>query len=269
MDVFTTITAQVRKSLIRCSVRGGVLIALSGGADSVALLRALCALREEHDLHLAAAEREERFCGELCRRPRVPLLIRRVRVDPRGSLEAAARAARYDALRSAMAEADCGTLALAHHRDDQCETVLLHLLYGAGADGLGGMAEYAPPLWRPLLHVSRQEIREALRELNQDWRAMQAAFPQAALAVSRAADILREENDCLNEQSAAWLDRYAAHGKWPFLLAASLLDQHIALRRRILRVFAKGCAACWTPRPAQPAICRNGGRPCGRASGSI
>ena len=263
------IAAQVRESLTRCSVRGGVLIALSGGADSVALLRVLCALRGENGLRLAAAyvnhglreaaREEEAFCADLCRSMQIPLLIRRVRVEDRGSPEAAARAARYDALRDAMAEADCATLALAHHQDDQAETLLLHLMYGAGAEGLAGMAEYAPPLWRPLLHVSRAEIRRALRELNQDWRedesnadetytrnylrarvlpVMRSAFPQAASAMSRAADILREENDYLNSQCAAWLDRFAAHGEWPFLLAEPLHEEHVAMRRRIFRAFA-------------------------------
>ena len=269
MDNFALLLREVRGSLSRCKIDGRVLVGLSGGADSVALLRALSALRDEsgptlsavyvnHGLRAAAAE-EEDFCAGLCARLRVPFLIKRVRVPALGSLEAAARGVRYEAFQQAMAETGAGTLALAHHMDDQAETVLLHLMYGAGADGLSGMREYSGPVWRPLLGLERGTLREALKELGQDWRedesngdlsltrnairaqvipAMRRVFPQAVHAVCRAADIQRAESDCLAQETEAWLSRYAAKGEWPFLLIAPFTDLHSALQRRVLRGYA-------------------------------
>ena len=91
-------------------------------------------------------------------------MIKRVQVPARGSLEAAARTVRYQAFREAMQEVHADTLALAHHGNDQAETLLLHLMYGAGGEGLSGMREYQAPVWRPLLKVSRETLREALNQ---------------------------------------------------------------------------------------------------------
>lgn len=269
MDNFALLLREVRGSLDRCKIDGRVLVGLSGGADSVALLRALSALRDEsgpalsavyvnHGLRAAAAE-EEDFCAALCAGLQVRFLIKRVRVPAIGSPEAAARGARYAAFQQAMAETGAGTLALAHHMDDQAETVLLHLMYGAGADGLSGMREYSAPVWRPLLGVERGTLREALKELGQDWRedesnadlsltrnairaqvipAMRRVFPQAVHAICRAADIQRTESDYLAQETEAWLSQYAAKGEWPFLPIAPFTDLHPALQRRVLRGYA-------------------------------
>lgn len=269
MDNFALLQREVRGSLRRCKIAGQVLVGLSGGADSVALLRALSALRDEngpslsavyvnHGLRAAAAE-EEDFCARLCAGLQVPFLVKRVRVPDFGSPEAAARGARYAAFQQAMAEMGAGTLALAHHMDDQAETVLLHLMYGAGADGLSGMREYSAPVWRPLLGLERGTLRAALKELGQDWRedesnsdlsltrnairaqvipAMRRVFPQAVHAICRAADIQRTESDCLSAETEAWLSRYASKGEWPFLPIAPFIDLHPALQRRVLRGYA-------------------------------
>jgi tRNA(Ile)-lysidine synthase len=153
---------------------GALCVALSGGPDSVALLHALArlaaararglrALHVDHNLHPDSGRWAE-HCRRLCASLEVPFEVLRVQVEAhRGEgLEAAARRARYAAFAQALGEGEW--LLLAHHRDDQAETVLLKLLRGAGPEGLGGMRERRPfgrgQLWRPLLPLSRAQLRE-------------------------------------------------------------------------------------------------------------
>jgi tRNA(Ile)-lysidine synthase len=146
-----------------------VAAGLSGGVDSVVLLDVLRGLAPRHGFRLSAvhvhhglsphADAWARFCRALCRRWRVPLTVRRVRVEKRGrGPEAAARAAR----RAALASLPADVIALAHQLDDQAETVLLNLLRGAGPRGAAAMpvaGRLGPKiLWRPLLGVPRTEI---------------------------------------------------------------------------------------------------------------
>ncbi|HEY3520858.1 MAG TPA: tRNA lysidine(34) synthetase TilS [Rhodanobacteraceae bacterium] len=149
-------------------------VAFSGGADSTALLHALAqlpqarerglrALHVDHGLH-AESMRWSEHCLQFCAALDVPMEIIRVEVahDGNEGLEAAARRARHAAFASAIQDGEW--LALAHHRDDQIETVLLKLLRGAGPQGLSGMRESralgAGALWRPLLELPRSVLRE-------------------------------------------------------------------------------------------------------------
>jgi len=149
-----------------------VAVALSGGMDSIVLLDALQALAPRFGLGLSAlhvdhqlsphAGRWAEFCAAACAMRGVPLTIARVDVARRAgqSLEAAARAARYRELLGA----DADIVALAHHADDQAETVLLQLLRGAGPAGLAAMPRHragaagGPALLRPLLDLPRATL---------------------------------------------------------------------------------------------------------------
>lgn len=157
------------------NVRPGepVAIALSGGRDSVVLLDALLhtgaapglvALHVHHGLS-THADAWQRFCASLCAARGVPLIVRAVTVPraPQSSLEGEARRQRYAALAAAAIADGIRVVALAHHRDDQAETLLLQLLRGAGPHGLAGMpAVRTDPrgiAWlRPLLEVPRSSI---------------------------------------------------------------------------------------------------------------
>ena len=172
----------------------GVLVALSGGADSVCLLLALTelagpggwqvrALHVHHGLRGPEADRDEGFVRELCGRLGVPLFV--VHKDVAGyareqgmSTEEAGRVLRYEALEAwgtAWAESiGAGPvrrvrIAVAHHQDDNVETILHHLLRGSGLRGLGGMAPVMGNRVRPLLCVRRQEITGFLKQRGQDW----------------------------------------------------------------------------------------------------
>jgi len=148
-----------------------VAVALSGGRDSMALLDALTTLAPELGLTLSAlhvhhglsanADAWAKFCGDECAQRGVPLTVHRaaIRRVAGESLEAQARAARY----AALAAVDADIVALAHHADDQAETLLLQLLRGAGPEGLAAMPTQrsmrkGPALLRPFLALPRAAI---------------------------------------------------------------------------------------------------------------
>jgi tRNA(Ile)-lysidine synthase len=165
-----------------------LLIALSGGRDSVALLDAACRLRRNrapgfaeliaihvHHGLLAEADQWARFCEQTCARMEVALQVRRVQVvvGKRG-IEEAARVARYAALAQTAREHDAAAVITAHHLDDRIETFLMQWMRGAGLDGLTGFTAARPlheggtALLRPWLGASRADIEHyvALRELS-------------------------------------------------------------------------------------------------------
>ncbi len=165
-----------------------LIVALSGGVDSVVLLDLLATLSVKMHFALSAvhvnhgistnADKWDKFCRDLCRSLGVPIKIAKLNVSkgPGVSLEAAARDARYGVFRKLKAD----YVVLAQHLDDQAETLLLQLLRGAGVKGLGAMPivrnqspgvlsqgiDSAPRILRPLLEVSRSEI-EVYAEKNQ------------------------------------------------------------------------------------------------------
>lgn len=153
-----------------------VVCAVSGGADSIALLFAFYLLREKLGISLAAAhynhnlrgaesQEDEAFVRDFCRRYGIPLTVGSGVVTPgEKGLEAAAREARY-----AFFAALSGKIATAHTADDNAETLLLHLLRGTGLKGLGGIAPVRGNLIRPMLTVTRREVLAFLEEYHLRW----------------------------------------------------------------------------------------------------
>ena len=158
-----------------------VLVALSGGADSVALLRVLleagCDCRAAHcNFHLRGEEsmRDERFVRDLCQRLDVPVHVRDCDVgawqqEHGGSVEMACRELRYAWFEQERQRLGCGLIAVAHHAGDQVETFFLNLLRGTGMKGLAGMRTINGHIWRPLLTVSRHDILKYLEDIGQDY----------------------------------------------------------------------------------------------------
>lgn len=151
-----------------------VLVAVSGGPDSVALLHLLTRLRPMWQLQLHAAHvnhglrddarADADFVTDFSRSLGVPVTVTDVdvRAERRGgeSTQQAARRLRLTALRKIARDVGARRIALGHHADDQAETVLLRLLRGAGTTGLGGMRPLRGPFIRPLLHISRADIEQ-------------------------------------------------------------------------------------------------------------
>ena len=148
-----------------------VICAVSGGADSVALLFAMYLLKDKLNIHLEAAHfnhhlrgeeshRDEAFVKVLCDRYDIPLHLGGAQVTAgKKGLEAAARDARYAFLRSLP-----GKIATAHTADDNAETVLMHMIRGTGLKGLGGITPIHGNVIRPMLTCTRQEVEEFLEE---------------------------------------------------------------------------------------------------------
>ncbi len=162
----------------------GVLVALSGGADSVALLRLLEQLAVLRSLTLQAAHLDHairsesagdvEFVRQLCSEARIPLYVERAdvpllaRQSGRG-LEETGRVERREFLCRVAEETGCRFIALGHHRGDQAETFLMRLVRGTGLTGLAAMRPCSGPFLRPLLDVSRRQIEAVLEEMQQSF----------------------------------------------------------------------------------------------------
>jgi tRNA(Ile)-lysidine synthase len=243
---------------------GQLAVAVSGGADSLALAAATAQLSErhgltphglivDHGLQPGSADVAQRAAKQLYGLgfPRVRVI--EVQVRGPGGPEAAARRARYAALRSALPSPDSLVL-LGHTRDDQAETVLLGLGRGSGARSIAGMRRLDPPWARPLLGVPRSVTAEACADLGLDpWQDPHNADPGFArvrlrhevlplledvlrggvgAALARTAAQLREDADALDEVAARALDRAREDA---CLDVAELAGEPPAVRRRVLR----------------------------------
>lgn len=244
-----------------------LLIGLSGGKDSMALTLALLTLRERLGLELTAAhvhhglrenaDADEAFVRAFCEAQGLRLLVAHVSVPLHGSMEAAAREARYEAFHQLKKETGAELLVLGHHLNDQAETVLMRLLRGSGSIGLQGMLECAHGVWRPLLKLTGADIRCALEAAHQPWREdesnqdtrflrnalrlsamplLERLVPGAASGLARSADILASENAWWESFVADWQAEHAStEAPCLFLMADACRMLPLAARRRVLR----------------------------------
>jgi tRNA(Ile)-lysidine synthetase-like protein len=220
----------------------GIAVAVSGGADSLALLHALRTLSVRRGWRLAVATVDHGLRPDAAadaafvadHAASLGLESHLLRVAPeelearRGEgPEGTARAARYRALAEAAAKAGCRFVATGHTLDDQAETVLLQLLRGAGPDGLAAMAPRDGWLLRPLLAVRREQTRACCRALGLAWREdasntdqrllrnavrlrglplLEELRPGAALTLARTAELARAEREWLDPLVSSTLD---------------------------------------------------------------
>lgn len=251
---------------------GTVLCALSGGRDSMAMLHILSRLAEEgfrvaaahfnHRLR-SAADRDEAFVRDWCRERDIPLTcgagdVRTFAAREGLGIEDAARKLRYAFLETVARDMGADRIATAHHREDNAETVLLHLLRGTGLQGLGGIAPVRGKIVRPLLETSRAEIDEYVQrnsipyvedESNQDTHftrnrlrlevlpLLEEISPGCGGRIAAAAELLREENDHLRREAEALVPE-AADGA--VSLPVPVLDrQDKAIQRRLVRAMGQ------------------------------
>lgn len=161
------------------------LMGISGGSDSAAMLHLFCELRPRLNLKLAAAhidhnlretsKRDRLFTEKLCADNNVELRVLSANVKEKAysekiSLEEAGRIVRYEFFRKVFKELSCELLFTAHTADDQAETVLMRIISGTGINGLKGVAaKRSKVIVRPLLHFSREELRDYLRSRSKTW----------------------------------------------------------------------------------------------------
>ncbi len=207
-----------------------LLVAFSGGLDSFVLLHALCLLRRSIPFELSAmhvhhglspnADAWAEFSRQTCKGLSVPFLLEKVSVNVSAGigLEAEARKVRYGALRSVESDWLC----LAHHQDDQAETLLIQLARGAGVKGLSGMSgiDGVRKIFRPILNLNRSQLLSYANQHGlcwiQDesnfnkafdrnwWRLeilplLRMRYPAIVASLARSARHLAEANDLLDE----------------------------------------------------------------------
>ena len=238
-------------------IRSGdtVIAAVSGGADSVALLFALYLLKDSLGITLEAAhfnhglrgeesDRDAEFVRNLCDRYDIPLHLGKTRVTAgKKGLEAAARDARYNFFATLS-----GKIATAHTADDNAETVLMHLVRGTGLKGLGGISPVRGNVIRPMLGVTRTEVLAFLEEYHLSYvedssndtdaflrnrlrhhvmPLLKAENPRLAENLSGMALILRQDDAALEAMTAREMD------------VAALQQLHPAVRSRSIAAFLK------------------------------
>jgi len=253
------------------SVGQPLVVACSGGADSLALAVAVLAVAGDrpvraatvdHGLQDGSAERAADTARLLAGLGYPEVAVLPVTVDGPGGVEAAARRARYDALRAhATALSTSGVpdaVLLAHTADDQAETVLLGLARGSGPRSIAGMRPWRPPWGRPLLTVTRADTERACRVVGlqpwQDPHNADLAFTRVRLrrevlplldavlgggvrsALARTASLMRDDLDALDGIAAAALD--AAVRRDGTLNVDALSGQPTAVLGRVLRAWA-------------------------------
>ena len=241
-----------------------VTVALSGGADSVALLRVLRVLAPRlgitlraahfhHGIRGAEADRDAAFCRALCAGWEIPFSLGRGDAPARAkqsgeSLEEAARILRYEFLQQTAP----GKIATAHNADDNAETLLLHLIRGTGPRGLGGIPPRRDRIVRPLLSCTRAEIealleREGLPHVEDGSNAsddclrnrlrhrvlplLRAENPGLARTLGRTAALVRAEDEYLSRLAAAAAAACKSEAGWS---CRQLLALDPVLRRRVL-----------------------------------
>ena len=234
-----------------------IVCAVSGGADSVAMLFAFYLLKEKLGITLSAAhfnhhlraeesDRDEAFVRAFCDRYDIPLTVGAARVQPgKKGLEAAARDARYAFLNTLP-----GKIATAHTADDNAETVLMHLVRGTGLKGLGGITPVRGKLIRPMLGITRSDVEAFLQEYYVNYiedssnaaddflrnrlrhhvmPVLKGENPRLAENLSALALRLRQDEQCLSRQ--------ADFETLPEVAVLKSMDP--ALRSRALEAFLK------------------------------
>ena len=275
MDVIDSVRRTIRAhGLLPAGSRAA--IALSGGADSVAMLLALGELSKTEGFHIAGAahlnhqlrgtesDGDEQFCRDLADTLNVPIEIDRVDVaqlarDTGASIEHAAHVARYAFFDRAAARLGAAAVAVAHTKDDQAETFLLRLLRGAGPRGLSGMHPRTGIVVRPLLDTSRSDVRDFLQARGAAFREdasntdlaiprnrirhellplLEARFaPGIVDVLDREAAIAREDADYFDGAAASAATRLVVRsGRGVELDAAALVAEPPAIARRVIRL---------------------------------
>ena len=237
------------------------LVLVSGGPDSVALLRVVVSLGGEpvvlhvdHGLRGEQSREDADFVRELCARLDVVCEVRRLRLDGGSNLQERAREGRYGLAEEVADRHGLRSIATGHTADDVAETVLMNLARGAGLRGLAGIPPLRGRVLRPLIEVTRQEVLEYLDGLDQPYRTdptnltgkyarnrvrlevlpvLLDLYPAAPRNIARAATFAREDLEALEGIAAEVLGN---RGREIFLPLEALLELPPAFRRHAVRL---------------------------------
>jgi tRNA(Ile)-lysidine synthase len=258
------------RRLTRLACHTRLWVGLSGGLDSMVLLHALSCeptlvskLRAVHVHHGLSPEADawQAHCEQVCAALAIPITVKHVRLDNQQSnLEEAARDARFEVFEACIQPNDC--LVLAHHQDDQAETLVLRLLRGAGVDGLASMKTYRAfgcgYITRPLLDTRKHKLEAYAKthalvwvddESNQDLKfsrnylrheiipRLQQAWPRAVESISACAEHCQEAQANLDD--LAYLDCPELALKQDELSLDVLSDLPLRRLKHVLRVWFK------------------------------
>jgi tRNA(Ile)-lysidine synthase len=243
-----------------------VLVGVSGGADSTSLVLVLKELgyspaiaHINHGLRGMYSDGDEQFVWQLASKLGIPLFTHRIVIRPEdGNIEEAGRNARKEFFRAVCENHGFTKIAVAHTRDDRVETCLLHMIRGAGIEGMVSMSPVSASTVRPLIETSRKMIEDYLLSKDQPWRTdatnLDPSFarnrlrhevipklteffnPRLNETLSRTVDILLSEDAWMQELTACWLEKHAIQSGEEMSVDVSELNAApIALARRAIR----------------------------------
>jgi len=253
----------------------GVVVGVSGGPDSVCLLHILCSLKDQLALKLYAvhinhmlrgkeAEQDEIYVRELCGKLGVPLFtaafdVKEISKKEGISAEEAGREIRYSQFRHFASKAGATKIAVAHNKNDQAETILMHIMRGTGLDGLKGMEYMRDGIIRPLLDIERKDIEDycKVHQLNprQDSSNLESIYTRNKVridlipcinrlfhvdmveSIHKMCLLIKDDVDFIESSAAMHYERCAeSDGEGGVRLDLSKLAAfHPAIRKRVVR----------------------------------
>ncbi|MCS7277538.1 MAG: tRNA lysidine(34) synthetase TilS [Aquificaceae bacterium] len=258
------VTLQRKKMLIPKD--SALLVAFSGGVDSVALalcmldlkdflgIRRLALAHVNHGIRGEESFRDEAFCVDFAKKKGLEIFVQRLYMDPNTSnIEAKARELRYRALEDIRAKEGFDLIATAHHLNDLVETMLLWIVRGCGREGLLGFEEKEGRIVRPLYLVKREEIEDFVRKKGEPWvedstnydlrlarnlirhkviPELKGINPSIEESLLRLREILKEEEELLKNQTERAKNEVFKNGK---LERKAFLKLPKAIQRRIIQ----------------------------------
>ena len=250
-----------------------LMIALSGGADSVALMHILLRRRDadgltlscahlHHGIRGAEADADAAFCQKICKEAGLELICGYADIpaiaNARGTgIETAARIERYRFLNEAKEKCGADLIALAHHADDQAETVLMHLLRGTGPEGIAAMPMLSGDKFRPLIGIPKQRLVDFLTSEGISWQEdgtnavsdnprnalrlnvlpeIEKNYPAAKAAIARYARAAAVESDFLSRLTDEFLAANLEKGPYGCRIRFDALPEEAILRRAVRRI---------------------------------
>lgn len=248
-----------------------ILVAVSGGMDSVLLLYLLNKHKDELGIKIEAAhinhmlrgkdsDKDQEFVKKLTCEWNIPfhtinIDVKKISKTNKWTLEEGARKLRYEYLITLKENLGCRKIAVAHHHKDQAETILMHLIRGTGAEGLRGMFLDKDDIVRPLLNISREEIEEEVTELGLEYRTDKSNLetrhtrnkirlkllpilskynPQIEKNLVKTGEIIREDNNFIESEVNKYYHKYVEIKEGHLIIDKMLIGLHQAIRRRIL-----------------------------------